>query len=75
MRRLEQRPFGQNGEQVTAVSLGGCGLPRVSFADGVATVHRALELGVNYLTPRRYTAAGWRRPFWESPCRNAQSRT
>ena len=48
MRRLEQRPFGQYGKQVTAVSLGGCGLPRVSFADGVATVHRALELGVNY---------------------------
>ena len=48
MRRLEQRPFGQDGEQVTAVSLGGCGLPRVSFADGVATVHRALELGINY---------------------------
>ncbi len=49
MSRLEQRPFGHTGEQVTAVSLGGVGLPRVSFADGVATVHRALELGINYL--------------------------
>ena len=48
MHRLEQRPFGRTGERVTALSLGGCGLPRVSFADGVATVHRALELGVNY---------------------------
>ena len=48
MRRLEQRPFGRTGERVTALSLGGCGLPRVSFADGVATVHRALELGINY---------------------------
>ncbi len=47
--KLEQRPFGRTGEQVTAVSLGGVGLPRVSFADGVATVHRALELGINYL--------------------------
>ncbi len=48
MHRLEQRPFGRTGERVTALSLGGCGLPRVSFADGMATVHRALELGVNY---------------------------
>ena len=48
MRMLEQRPFGRTGERVTALSLGGCGLPRVSFADGVATVHRALELGINY---------------------------
>ena len=46
---LEQRPFGRTGEQVTAISLGGVGLPRVSFADGVATVQRALELGINYL--------------------------
>ena len=49
MIRLEQRPFGRTGERVTAISLGGVGLPRVSFADGVATVHRALELGINYL--------------------------
>ena len=48
MSTLEQRPLGRTGEPVTALSLGGCGLPRVSFADGVATVHRALELGVNY---------------------------
>lgn len=47
--RLEQRPFGRTGEQVTVISLGGVGLPRVSFADGVATVQRALELGINYL--------------------------
>lgn len=46
---LEQRPFGRTGEQVTAISLGGVGLPRVSFADGVATVQRALELGINYV--------------------------
>ena len=46
---LEQRPFGRTGEQVTAISLGGVGLPRVSFADGVATVQRALALGINYL--------------------------
>ena len=49
MSRLEQRPFGRTGEQVTTISLGGVGLPRVSFAHGVATVHRALELGINYV--------------------------
>ena len=52
MSSLEQRPFGRTGEQVTAISLGGVGLPRVSFADGVATVQRALELGINYLRHR-----------------------
>ena len=45
---LEQRAYGRTGEQVTVVGLGGVGLPRVSFADGVATVHRALELGITY---------------------------
>ena len=47
MGSLEERPLGRTGERVTALSLGGCGLPRVSFAEGVATVQRALELGVN----------------------------
>ncbi len=46
--KLEQRPFGRTGEHVTVVGLGGVGLPRVSFADGVATVRRALELGITY---------------------------
>ena len=45
MSSLEQRPFGRTGEQVTAISLGGVGLPRVSFADGVATCLSAFNYG------------------------------
>ncbi|MAG37376.1 MAG: hypothetical protein CL878_14170 [Dehalococcoidia bacterium] len=45
---IATRPLGRTGEQATVVGLGGAGLPRQSFADGVATVHRALELGVTY---------------------------
>ena len=45
---LETRPYGQTGEKVTVIGLGGVYLNKHSFNDGVATVHRALELGVRY---------------------------
>lgn len=45
---LEYRPFGSTGERVSVIGLGGANLDNYSFADGVATVRRALELGVNY---------------------------
>ncbi len=45
---LETRPYGDTGEQVTVIGLGGVFLNKHSFNDGVATVHRALELGVTY---------------------------
>jgi L-galactose dehydrogenase len=45
---LERRPLGNTGEQVTVISLGGSPLDNYSLADGVATVHCALELGINY---------------------------
>ena len=45
---LETRPYGQKGDVVSVIGLGGAGLYQSSFADGVATVHPALELGVTY---------------------------
>ena len=45
---LETRPYGKTGEKVTVIGLGGARLYRESFTDGVATVRRALELGVTY---------------------------
>ena len=45
---ISQRPLGQTGEQTTVVGLGGARLANHSFATGVATVRRALELGVTY---------------------------
>ena len=45
---LETHPYGKTGEEVTVVGLGGGGLYKHSFAEGVATVRRALELGVTY---------------------------
>jgi len=45
---VEKRAFGKTGQQVSVVGLGGGGLSKHSFADGVATVQRALELGVTY---------------------------
>ena len=49
MDRLEMRPYGSTGEQVTIVGLGGASLDKHSLADGQATVLRALELGINYI--------------------------
>jgi aryl-alcohol dehydrogenase-like predicted oxidoreductase len=48
MAALESRPFGRTGERVTAIGLGGAPLGKLSHADGVATVRRALELGITY---------------------------
>ena len=45
---IETRPFGTTGERVTILGLGGAGLAQSCFDDGVATVRRALELGVTY---------------------------
>lgn len=45
---MEHRPYGQTGTQTSLIGLGGAYLTASSFADGVATVHRALELGITY---------------------------
>ena len=49
MGKLESRPFGRNGERVSVISLGGGALAKHSLDEGVATVRRALELGVTYI--------------------------
>ena len=41
-------PYGPTGATTTKIGLGGAFLTASSFADGVATVRRALELGVRY---------------------------
>ena len=41
-------PYGQKGDKVSVIGLGGACLDQYSFMDGVATVRRALELGVTY---------------------------
>ncbi len=45
---METRPYGTTGEKTTIIGLGGAYLTASSFADGVATVHKALDLGVTY---------------------------
>ena len=45
---LETRPYGGAGDKVTVIGLGGTSLSKHSLDEGVATVHRALELGVTY---------------------------
>ncbi len=45
---LEKRPYGATGEQVTVIGLGGSYLDKSSLAEGIATVHHALELGITY---------------------------
>jgi len=49
MSTLPQRPFGQTGESCTALGLGGGFVGFTGFDRSIATVHRALELGVRYL--------------------------
>jgi predicted aldo/keto reductase-like oxidoreductase len=45
---IESRPYGSTGERVTILGLGCGALAKHSFAQGVATVRRALELGITY---------------------------
>jgi D-threo-aldose 1-dehydrogenase len=49
MTTLPQRPFGRTGENCTALGLGGGFVGFTGFDGSIATVHRALELGVQYL--------------------------
>jgi aryl-alcohol dehydrogenase-like predicted oxidoreductase len=56
---MPTRPLGRTGHQVGLFSLGGQGIiEQANVADqAIAVVHRALELGVNYIdTAPRYTA-------------------
>ena len=46
---IEERDFGRTGEKVTFVGLGGAPLRSESDEEGMATVGRALELGVTYV--------------------------
>ena len=45
---LETRPYGKTGKKVSVIGLGGANLQPYFIADGIATVRRALELGVSY---------------------------
>ena len=45
---MQTRDYGPKGDRVSALGLGGAFLTQRSFADGVATVRRALDLGVTY---------------------------
>ena len=45
---MEKRSYGNTGATTTTIGLGGAFLTAGSFADGVATARRALELGVRY---------------------------
>jgi aryl-alcohol dehydrogenase-like predicted oxidoreductase len=55
---LETRPYGQTGDRVTVIGQGGVFLDQHSFDVGVATVHRALELGVTYFDTSPYYGSG-----------------
>lgn len=46
---LERRPLGRTGHQATVIGLGGGFLHSEGHQQGVATVNRAIDLGVNYL--------------------------
>lgn len=58
MGSLEKRAYGSTDARVSVISVGGSPLFQSSFADGVATIHRALELGVNYFETSPYYAKG-----------------
>jgi L-galactose dehydrogenase len=45
---MEIRDYGTTGAKTTALGLGGAFLTHRSFADGVATVRKALDLGITY---------------------------
>jgi L-galactose dehydrogenase len=58
VRTLERRPYGSTGQEVTVIGLGGGSLAKHSLDEGVATVRRALELGINYFDTSPAYGAG-----------------
>jgi len=56
---LQHRPFGRTGRKVSVIGLGGAGLYKHSYEQGVDTVKHALDLGVTYFdTSPAYGKAG-----------------
>jgi predicted aldo/keto reductase-like oxidoreductase len=52
---MEIRTLGRTGLEVTRIGFGGMTIPHVSKEQAVATIHRALDLGVNFVdTARAY---------------------
>ncbi len=52
---MERRRLGRTDLQVSRIGFGGMTIPQVSTKQAVATVHKALDLGVNFLdTARAY---------------------
>ncbi len=56
--QIEHRPYGQTGESVSIIGLGGACLSQHSPAEGIATVRRALELGVSYFDTSPFYGQG-----------------
>src|SRR5512140_2145614 len=50
---IPQRPLGRTGEKLTIIGMGGARFHLIPFADGVALVRRARELGINYFDMAR----------------------
>lgn len=45
---MKKKPYGNTDATTTAIGLGGAFLTASSFANGVATVRRAFDLGIRY---------------------------
>ena len=58
MEALERRPYGKTVERVTVIGMGGNPLFYHSFDEGADTIHRALELGINYFETSPFYADG-----------------
>lgn len=52
---MERRKLGRTGLEVSRIGFGGMTIPGVSKEQAVATIHRALDLGINFIdTARAY---------------------
>jgi aryl-alcohol dehydrogenase-like predicted oxidoreductase len=60
---LPQRPFGTTSKTVSVLGCGGAFLAAQSRDDGIASVRRALELGVTYFDTSPMYAAGQSQPI------------
>ena len=65
---MEIRDYGTTGAKATALGLGGAFLTHRSFADGVATVRKALDLGITYFdTSPMYCSGASQAVLGEAP--------